>query len=44
MSFWKLANQHLPYEPESAVFCDVTEAVMKINRSPYALKVINTLS
>ena len=31
MSFWKLANQPLPYEPEVAVFCDVTEAVMKIN-------------
>ena len=32
MSFWKLANQPLPYEPGVAVFCDVTEATMKINR------------
>ena len=32
MSFQKLANQPLPYEPEIAVFCDVTEAAMKINR------------
>ena len=31
MSFWKLANQPLPYEPEVAIFCDVTDAVMKIN-------------
>ena len=31
MSFWKLANQPLPYEPEVAVFGDVTDAVMKIN-------------
>ena len=31
MSFWKLANQPLPYEPEVAVFCDVIEAVMKKN-------------
>ena len=31
MSFWKLANQPLPYEPEVAVFGDVTEAIMKIN-------------
>ena len=27
----KLANQPLPYETEVAVFCDVTEVVMKIN-------------
>ena len=32
MSFWKLANQALPYESEFAVFCDFTEAVTKINR------------
>ena len=31
MSFWKLANQPWSYEPEVVVFCDVTEAVMKIN-------------
>ena len=31
MSFWKSENQSLPYEPEVAVFCDVTEAVVKIN-------------
>ena len=31
MSFWKLANQPVPYEPEVVVFCDVTKAVMKIN-------------
>ena len=31
MSFWKLANQPLPYELEFAVFCDVIEVVMKIN-------------
>ena len=27
ISFWKLGNQPLSYEPEVAVFCDVTEAV-----------------
>ena len=32
MSFWKLPNQPLPYKQEVAVFCDVTEAVTKINR------------
>ena len=31
MSFWKLPNQPLPYEPGVAVFCDVTEALMKTN-------------
>ena len=31
MSFWKLANQTLLYEPEVSIFDDVTEAVMKIN-------------
>ena len=30
MSFWKLANQPLLYEPKVAGFCDITEAVMKI--------------
>ena len=31
MSFWKLADQPLLYEPEVAVFGDATEAVMKLN-------------
>ena len=38
MSFWKLVNLPLQYEPEVAVFCDVTEAVMKINSSSVCYK------
>ena len=31
MNFWKLANQPLLYEPEVAVFSDITEGIMEIN-------------